>query len=106
MLVDEEFKNFVLDQLDNLITFESKSMFGGLALLYEGKAFAKIKHNKVWLKVNDSTKDDFEKLGMIQYSYGKDQSRKLNFYEAPIEIIEDRDQFVEWVKRSIEIIIE
>ena len=105
MALNEEFKNFVLDQLQGIGEFESKRMFGGLALLYQGSAFAKIKHDKVWLKVDDSNLADFEEHGMNQYSYGKDNSRKLNFYETPIEIIEDRDKLKTWVKKSIDIAV-
>jgi len=103
MALNEEFKNFVLDQLQGIGEFETKRMFGGLALLYQGSAFAKIKHDKVWLKVDDSNLADFEKFEMSQYTYGKDNSRKLNFYETPIEIIEDRDKLKDWVQKSIEI---
>ena len=101
MPLNEDFKNFILDQLQGLGEFETKSMFGGLALLYQGSAFAKIKHDKVWLKVDESSRDDFESRNLAQYTYGKDNSRKLNFYEAPLEVIEDRDKLVEWAKRSI-----
>ena len=103
MALHEEFKNFVLDQLQGIGEFETKRMFGGLALLHQGSAFAKIKHDKVWLKVDESNIIDFEKHEMQQYTYGKDNSRKLNFYETPIEIIEDRDKLKDWVKKSIEV---
>ena len=103
MALHEEFKNFVLDQLQGIGEFETKRMFGGLALLHQGSAFAKIKHEKVWLKVDNTNREDFEKLGMQQYTYGKDNSRKLNFYETPIEVIEDRDELKDWVKKSIDL---
>ena len=103
MALHEEFKSFVLDQLQGIGEFEAKRMFGGLALLHQGSAFAKIKHDKVWLKVDESNLEDFKELGMKQYTYGKDNSRKLNFYETPIEIIEDRDKLKDWVKKSIEV---
>lgn len=101
MPLNEDFKNFILDQLTGIGEFETKSMFGGVALLYQGSAFAKIKHDKFWLKVDESNRNDFVNLGMQQYTYGKDNSRKLNFYEAPSELIEDKDQLVEWTKKSI-----
>ena len=103
MALNEDFKNFVLDQLQGLGDFETKRMFGWVALLLQGTAFAKIKHDKVWLKVNDSNRSDFDNLGMKQYTYGKDNSRKLNFYETPVEIIEDRDKLKDWAKKSVEI---
>ena len=103
MALNEEFKNFVLDQLQGIGEFETKRMFGGLALLRNGSAFAKIKHDKLWIKVDNTNIADFERLGMNQYSYGKDNSRKLNFHETPIDVIEDRDKLQEWVNKSIEI---
>jgi DNA transformation protein len=103
MALNKEFKNFVLDQLQGIGEFETKCMFGGLALLYHGSAFGKIKHDKIWLKVDNSNIADFEKFGMSQYKYGKDKSRKLNFYETPIEILEHRDSLKDWVHKSIEI---
>jgi len=104
MALNEEFKNFILDQLKDIGELETKRMFGGLALLYHGSAFAKIKHDKVWLKVDDSNRANFEQMGMKQYIYGKDNSHKLNFYETPIEVIEDRDKLKDWVKKSIEVV--
>lgn len=105
MALNEEFKNFVLDQLQGIGEFETKRMFGGLALLHLGSAFAKIKNDKVWLKVDESNLEDFKKQGMKQYTYGKDNSRKLNFYETPLEVIEDRDKLKDWVKKSVKVAI-
>jgi len=106
MALNEEYKNFILDQLQGLGEFETKKMFGGLALLHKGSAFAKIKRGKVWLKVDSSNIADFKNFGMNQYTYGKDNSRKLNFYETPVDIIEDRDKLKEWARKSIKIIAE
>jgi DNA transformation protein len=103
MALSETFRDFVLDQLSQLGRFETKNMFGGVALLHEGKAFAKIKHDKVWLKVDDSNREDFESLGMKQYTYGKDGGRKLNFYETPVDVLEDADELVAWARESMRV---
>jgi len=102
MALNEDYKNFILDQLSGFGEFEIKNQFGGSALMSEGVAFGKIKHDKLWLKVDNTNIDDFVKYNMPQYTYGKDNSRKLHFYEAPVEIIEDRDQLVEWAKKSLQ----
>jgi len=102
MALNNNYRNFILDQLSEFGEFEAKNQFGGTALLSDGVAFAKIKHDKVWLKVDGTNIDDFVKRNMQQYTYGKDGARKLNFYEAPVEIIEDRDQLVAWAKRSLQ----
>lgn len=100
MSKDAEFTSFVLDQLHGLGAFETKSMFGGTALLRNGNAFAKIKHGCLWLKADDSNRADFLERGMPQYTYGKDNSRKLNFFQAPPDILEDTDALVAWIRKS------
>jgi len=47
MSLNEDYNNFILDQLQGIGEYETKRMFGGLALLSHGSAFAKIKHDKV-----------------------------------------------------------
>jgi hypothetical protein len=54
LALNEEFKIFVLVQLQGIGEFETKRMFGALKLYHQGSAFAKIKHDKVWLKVYDA----------------------------------------------------
>ena len=105
MPLNPSFRDFVLDQLAGLGAFETKNMFGGVALLHRGKAFAKIKHDKVWLKVNDSNRQDFIEQGMPQYTYGKGGSRKLSFFEIPVDVLEDADEFVAWAKESMAIAV-
>lgn len=100
---DKEFKAFVLDQLSDLGEFETKSMFGGTALLVEGTAFAKVKHGALWLKVGDANRSDFLEKGMPQYTYGKDNARRLNFFKAPPDVLEDADALVAWAKRSLNV---
>ena len=96
-------KNFVFDQLQDIGEFDTKNVFGSLALIQQGEIFGKIKYDKFWLKVDDSNIADFEKLGMSQYTFGKDNSKKLNFYSTPIEVLEDRDKLKDWARKSIKV---
>ena len=102
MSVDTEFKDYILDQLSGLGKFDTKNMFGGTALLRNGVAFAKIKHGSLWLKVDDGNINDFTEHGMVQYTYGKDNSRRLNFYETPADVLEDADTLTQWATKACE----
>jgi len=102
MPVDTEFRDHILDQLSDMGEFETKNMFGGTAILRDGTAFAKIKHGSLWLKVDDGNINDFLEKGMVQYTYGKDNSRKLNFYETPVEVLEDADLLIQWATKACE----
>ncbi len=100
MAIDLEFRDYVLDQLRGIGEFETKNMFGGTAVLINGAAFAKIKHGSLWLKADKENVDNFAEMGMPQYTYGKDNSRKLNFYETPADVLEDQDVLVQWAKEA------
>ncbi len=102
MAVDTEFRDYILDQLSGMGEFEKKNMFGGTALLTNGAAFAKIKHGSLWLRVDDGNIDDFIERGMVQYTYGKGNSRKLNFYETPAEVLEEADKLIQWATKACE----
>ena len=102
MSINTEFREFVLDQLKGLGAFETRNMFGGTAILKEGVAFAKIKHGSLWLKADEQTVGEFSDLGMKQYTYGKDNSRKLNFYETPAEVLEDSNMLIQWATKACE----
>ena len=99
---DENLKAFVLDQLTDLGTLETKSMFGGTALLIEGKAFAKVKNGALWLKVGDANRTDFVDQDMPQYRYGKDNARKLNFFKTPTDVLENADELLVWASKSVD----
>lgn len=99
---DTLFRDHVLDQLSGMGTFETKSMFGGTAVLRDGIAFAKIKHGALWLKVDDTNRDDFIEMDMPQYTYGKDNSRKLNFFQTPEDVLEDRVALTHWANKAWE----
>lgn len=102
MSSDNGFRDYILDQLSGMSEFETKNMFGGTALLRNGVAFAKIKHGSLWLKVDDGNITDFEERGMVQYTYGKDNSRTLNFYETPDEVMEDSELLIQWANKASE----
>ncbi len=99
---DKDFRSFVLDQLAGMGEFETKSMFGGTALLRGGVAFGKVKHGALWLKVDDRNRDDFLRKDMPQYTYGKDGSRRLNFFQTPAEVLEDAESLIRWAERAVE----
>jgi len=99
---ETEFRSFVLEQLRGVEPFETKNMFGGLALLRNGKAFGKVKHGALWLKVDASTRGRFEERGMPQYAYGKNNDRHLDFFQAPAEVLEDANELAKWADTAAE----
>ncbi|MFY0693060.1 MAG: TfoX/Sxy family protein [Paracoccaceae bacterium] len=100
MASDTEFTSFVMDQLSAIGEFKTKNMFGGTALLKDGSAFAKVKHGALWLKADNSNWDDFLERDMPQYTFGKDNSRRLNFFMTPPDVLDDPEALTRWASKA------
>ncbi|MGH8759656.1 MAG: TfoX/Sxy family protein [Burkholderiales bacterium] len=93
------FKDFVLDQLAGLRGITARSMFGGYGL-YQGDVFFGIIHkSRLYFKTDEASCTRYRQLGMKPFRPNAKQTL-TNYYEVPAEIIEDRDQLVEWAERG------
>ena len=100
MAVNPGYKSFVIEQLERVTPIVSKSMFGGVGLYTEGYFFALIGNDRLFFKVDDTNRPDFEAAGMEPFRpYGDERS--MNYYEVPVEVLEDADQLKEWVARAV-----
>ena len=57
------FERFVLDQLSDLGEVTPKKMFGGVGLYCGGVFFGIIARDRLYLKVDDTTRPDYEREG-------------------------------------------
>lgn len=80
---------------------EFKNMFGGIGIFHEGKMFAKIGSGKLYLKVDDHNKANFEKAGMKPF-YSEKKKKGMPYWEVPEEIAQHADAFCQWALQSIE----
>jgi len=76
-------------------------MFGGVGI-YSGNAFfALIAHDTLYLKVDDSTRPEFEARGMSPFRpYGED-GEVMGYYELPHELLEDPDLLGPWADKAV-----
>ena len=102
MAVNENFAQFVKDQLSEFGEVEFKNMFGGIGIFKDGLMFAKIGGDKFRLKVDDSNKQQFEDKGMKPF-YSEKKKKGMPYWEVPQDILEDRSELVKWAGQSFEI---
>ncbi len=100
MPVSEGFKNFVLEQLEQIASITSKSMFGGVGLYGDGFYMALIHNDKLFFKVDDTNRPDFEAAGMGPFRPYNDE-RTMQYYEVPVDVLEDIDLLRDWTKKAI-----
>ncbi|NNF33444.1 MAG: TfoX/Sxy family protein [Saprospiraceae bacterium] len=102
MAVDQEYFDYIVDQLELVQPIETKRMFGGVGIFKAGKMFAMIAGDTFRLKVDASNQDEFEKVGMKPF-HSSSKKKGMPYWEVPISVLEDRDQLAFWANKSIEI---
>lgn len=104
MAVSSEYREFVLESLGRVApAVTSRSMFGGVGVYSTGLFFALMAGDTLYLKVDDTTRGDFQAIGMKPfYPYGDDQ-QSMNYYELPADLLEDADALRPWVEKAIDV---
>ena len=103
MAMNEDFAQFVMEQMSGLRDVTLRRMFGGGGIFQDGKMFALVHEASLYLKVDEDSKVLFEERGMERFLPFKDRPMRMPYYEVPPEVLEDRDILERWSRRSIEI---
>ena len=102
LAVSDGFKSFVLDQLDALDAVTARSMFGGVGLYCSGVFFGILAHDKLFLKVNESNRDDYLALGMKPFRPFPDRrGGTMKYFEVPLAVLESQLDLVEWARKAV-----
>ena len=102
MPASDGFVNYAKEQLEPVATITSKRMFGGVGLYADGLFFALIDNDVLYLKVDDSTRPEFEAAGLGPFRpYGDE--RTMNYNEVSVEILEDAEELTRWAKKAIDV---
>ena len=98
--VDESFKDFVLDQLQDLDGVEARRMFGGHGLYKDETFFGIVHKGKLYLKVDESTVDEYRKRKMKPFRPNAKQTL-ISYYQVPVDILEDNERLRDWAVKAI-----
>ncbi len=82
----------------------SKSMFGGYGYYKNGKIFGIVAEGKLFFKVGESNKSDYESRGLKPYVFKAHNGREqtLSYWEVPEDIVEDSESLEEWIEKAIQ----
>ena len=95
------FETFVLDQLADLDDVSSKKMFGGAGLYCGGVFFGIIARDTLFLKVDETTKQDFVREGMRPFKPYPDRPVTMRYYAVPVGVLESATELTRWAKRAV-----
>ncbi len=102
MASNEDYLNFLKDQLASVGDFEVKKMFGGHGFFKDGLMFGMLGSGTFRLKVDESNEQDYIDKGMKPY-YSDKKKKGMPYWEVPADILEDRDELGKWSAKSVEI---
>jgi DNA transformation protein len=97
---DESFKDFVLDQLQDLDSVEARRMFGGFGLYQDETFFGIIHKGRLYFKIDETTVGEYRKRKMKPFRPNAKQTLR-SYYQVPVEIIEDDEQLCWWAGRAV-----
>jgi DNA transformation protein and related proteins len=102
MAVSESYRDFVLEQMGRVTPVTGKSMFGGIGIYAQELCFVLIAEDRLYFKVNDTTRPDFERLGMEPFRpFGEDSA--MGYYELPADVIEDATLLAAWMRKAMDV---
>ena len=102
MPVSSSFRTFIVDQLSRVVPqLRVRAMFGGVGF-YSGQLFfALIDDDTLYVKVDDSNRPDFARLGMKPFQPYGDGGEVMQYYQVPAEFLEDPETLRLWAEKSI-----
>ncbi len=100
MAADENYVQFVMDQLGGVGDVQTKKMFGGVGFYVDGIMFGLIGNDKFYLKADDTNVKDYETAGMKAFMSER-KGKGMPNYEVPADVLEDAGELKNWALKSI-----
>jgi DNA transformation protein and related proteins len=100
--VNNNYVQYVLEQLAALGGITARKMFGGTGLYSEDLFFGLIDDDTLFFKVNDINRADYEARNMPQFRPFRDRPDvSLTYYQVPVDVLEDPSELAIWAQKSI-----
>ena len=97
------FVQYVAEDVLSELEVKTKRMFGGHGFYHAGKMFGLEADGKIYFKVNDATRPDYEAADSepFQYSAKDRKAVTMSYWMLPEEVLEDRERAIAWAKKAI-----
>lgn len=80
-----------------------RRMFGGYGIYHDGLMFALVVDDALYLKADEHNVGFFLEKGLPPFEYErKGRVIRMSYYQAPDDLMEDRELAADWARRSYE----
>jgi len=100
--MNDDFVQFVLDQLARLRGVRERRMFGAFGLYQGDLFFGIVDEGRLYLLTDERTRRAYEERGMSAFRPTPDQVLK-NYFEVPVDVLEDDGELVAWARSAVEV---
>jgi DNA transformation protein len=105
MSVSPNFRDYVLEQLSGLGSLRSRRMFGGIGLYCDELFFGLIDDDILYLKVDDTNRDDYVARGCEPFRPVADDPNavSMSYYRVPEDVLEDEEITRIWGRKAVSV---
>jgi DNA transformation protein len=102
MPVQQQFRDYVLEQLAGLRDVHANRMFGGVGLYSGGLFFGLIDDDTVFFKTDASNIEQYRARNMPRFMPFPDRPEAiLGYHQVPADVLEDAETLVSWARQSV-----
>ena len=102
MAVTPSYRTFVLEQLNRAVPpVRARAMFGGVGLYAGDIFFALIADDALYVRADETTRPEFESLGMPPFRPVEEHGPVMSYYQLPEEVLEEPERLRQWAERAI-----
>ena len=99
---NREFLDYLLELLDGLPALRTRAMFGGYGIYSEDRMFGLVADDELFLKTDDSNRDEFIAAGCTPFIYRKQgQDMPMSYYSVPADALDDADTMLYWARLAV-----
>jgi DNA transformation protein len=99
---DQDFMEFVLDQLSGLRALNTRRMFGAIGLYQGEHFFAIIDDGVLYFITDDDTRDRYQSRGLKPFEYLPGKFLRT-YYPVPVDVLEDDTELQSWAREAVEV---
>jgi DNA transformation protein len=97
---DQDFLDFVQDQLSRLPKVSAKRMFGAVGLYQDAAFFAIIDEGRLYFLTGEASRKRYIAQGMKPFEYAPGKTLHT-YYEVPVDVLEDERALCEWAREAV-----
>jgi DNA transformation protein and related proteins len=96
-----EFVDYVIELFGPFGTVVKRRMFSGHGIFLDGKMFALVAREGLWLKGDEVNRIEYEAAGCELFSYSRGGAlASIGFYRAPAEALESPAAMLPWARTA------